>query len=436
VLDLSKIEAQKMSINETDLDLYQFLDDIVDLFRLRVREKHLHMSFERDADVPRHIRTDEMKLRQILLNLLSNAVKFTEQGHIGLRVENLGTTDPDHQEDASFHSQPTVVNLQFSVTDTGPGIAPDELKWLFEIFVQTSVGTQSHEGTGLGLALTRKFINLLRGKIHVQSEPGKGSTFWFHLPVAVIDEVPEIQMSPPQKVVALAPGQPRYKMLVVDDKPEERILLARLLEPVGFEVQEAGSGQEVLACLATWRPDLIWLDIRMPGMSGYDVLEHLDGLERRPMVIAVTASSFLKGEEEQMARQCDGFLRKPFQIGEIFDLVQQHLGAQFLYGADTPASAGSTFGVQALSSQDIAELPEAILPQLQQAVESIDLNATGALIESCRPQHPILAHKLEQLLKHYRFDILQNMFDTTPSQRRNYPDNIALEAEGEEECPK
>lgn len=435
VLDLSKIEAQKMSITETELDLHQFLDDIVDLFRLRVREKHLHMSFERNADVPRHVRTDEIKLRQILLNLLSNAVKFTEEGHVGLRVENLGTTGQDSQ-DAPSRPQATTVNLQFSVTDTGPGIAPDERDALFEIFAQTSAGMQSHEGTGLGLALTRKFIKLLGGEIHVQSDLGKGSTFWFHLPITILDDRPETQMPPSPKVLGLASGQPRYYMLVVDDKSEERTLLTKLLEPVGFEIQGASNGQEAIACLAARKPDMIWLDIRMPGMSGYDVLEHLDSVVPRPVVIAVTASSFLEGEEERMAQQCDGFLRKPFQIGDIFELIRQHLGVQFLYGPETPASAESTFAVQALSSQEIAELPEALLPQLQQAVESIDLTATGALIESCRPQHPILAQKLEQLLKHYRFDILQNMFDAMPSQRRDRSENITLEAEGEEECPK
>ncbi|GEM_PF-6431710 len=186
VLDLSKIEAGRTTLNLTDFDLFNLLDDLDKIFRLKANDKHLQLRFERANDVPQYIRTDELKLRQVLLNLLSNAFKFTQNGSVILRVgKELGTRNQELGEESPIPNSQFPIPILFEVIDTGPGIAPGELKNLFEAFVQTTTGRQTQEGTGLGLAISRKFVQLMGGDIQVSSEVGHGSTFSFEIQVEV-----------------------------------------------------------------------------------------------------------------------------------------------------------------------------------------------------------------------------------------------------------
>ncbi|MGL4623065.1 MAG: ATP-binding protein, partial [Chroococcidiopsis sp.] len=231
VLDLSKIESGRTTINEKNFDLYRLLDDLEDMFQLKAEEKKLQLMFDRTPEVPRYVRTDEVKLRQICINLLNNALKFTKEGGVSLRVGvgNSSSVIGDGGETANCQ-------LIFEIADTGAGIASDELDSLFEAFVQMKTGKESQEGTGLGLPISRKFVQLMGGEMTVNSEVGTGTTFKFdiHASIANAKDIETKQIT--RRVIALEPNQPRYRILIVDDQPINRKLLVKLLNPLGFEL--------------------------------------------------------------------------------------------------------------------------------------------------------------------------------------------------------
>ncbi|MEQ8677653.1 MAG: two-component regulator propeller domain-containing protein [Aggregatilineales bacterium] len=261
VLDLSKIEAGHMSLNNTDFDLYRLLDDVEDMFILVAEDKHLTLKFSRAGDVPRYIHSDMTKLRQTLINLLSNALKFTVQGQVEVSVNTLAT---ENTADAS------AIKLEFGVRDSGAGIPQEELSILFDAFAQTSSGRKAQEGTGLGLAISRNFVHLMGGDIRVQSAVGQGSTFTFDIACRVAQEIDIRSMHLNQHIIGLAPGQPTYRVLVVDDKRTNRQLLVKLLQPLGFEMREAENGDQAVKLAADFQPQMIFMDIRMPVMDGLE----------------------------------------------------------------------------------------------------------------------------------------------------------------------
>ncbi|MEN3291136.1 MAG: hypothetical protein V7642_389, partial [Burkholderiales bacterium] len=256
VLDLSKIEAGRMTLNESEFDLYALLDEQVEMLDRGAQQKGLKLSVENAPDVPQQLRADALKLRQVLINLLNNALKFTEQGSVSLQV-------------SVQRRQGHECVLHFAVSDTGAGIAEDELHQLGQAFVQAQAGRLAREGTGLGLAISSGFVQLMGGALQISSQPGQGTTIAFALPVHVVERTamaPAIDQG--RRVVGLAPGQPCYRLLVVDDSEDNRQLLVRLLAPLGFEVRAADNGEQAVAVWKAWQPHLIWMDIRMPVMSG------------------------------------------------------------------------------------------------------------------------------------------------------------------------
>ena len=218
VLDLSKIEAGKTTLNEKNFDLYRLLDDLEDMLQLKAEEKGLQLIVERHEEVPRFIRTDEVKLRQVLINLVNNAIKFTDEGGVSVRssLKNL-------KEQEAI--------IVFEVEDSGAGIAPEEIDSLFEAFVQTATGKQAQDGTGLGLPISRKFVELMGGEMTVSSEVGNGTVFKFEIQAKVVEDKDIETQQVKRKVIALEPNQPRYRILIVDDKPLNRQLLVKLLNP-------------------------------------------------------------------------------------------------------------------------------------------------------------------------------------------------------------
>lgn len=186
ILDLSKIEAGRTTLNETSFDLYNFLEDVKDMFQLKANNKSLQLLFEYSSDVPQYVRTDEVKLRQILINLLSNAMKFTASGSVSLRVSR-GINHGQENTNSQFPIPNLQSPLHFEVEDTGSGIAPDELESIFEAFVQTKTGQQFQEGTGLGLTISRKFVQLMGGEISITSQVGKGTVISFDIQASTVE---------------------------------------------------------------------------------------------------------------------------------------------------------------------------------------------------------------------------------------------------------
>ncbi|MGQ9873448.1 ATP-binding protein [Leptodesmis sp.] len=263
VLEMSKIEAGRVTLNEGNVDLARLLDNLEAMLQLRAQSKRLSLVVERSPVLPRYIRTDEGKLNQVLINLLSNAIKFTQQGRVTLRV--------NVADSWQRHLLPDTTTLYFEVEDTGSGILPEEIDHLFEAFSQTEIGLKATEGTGLGLAISQKFVQLMGGQISVDSRIGQGSTFAFTIQVMVIAEAPvEKPAAIVGKVIGVANNQPPCRILIADDDPTNRLLLNKLLKRLNFEVREANNGQEAIAQWQAWHPHLIWMDMQMPEMDGYE----------------------------------------------------------------------------------------------------------------------------------------------------------------------
>jgi CheY-like chemotaxis protein len=308
--------------------------------------------------------------------------------------------------------------VTIEVEDTGFGIAAEEIDGLFEAFSQTESGRQAKEGTGLGLAISRNFARLMGGDIRVASERGRGTTFTLEVPLRPTEQL--AAEPPPRRVVGLADGQPRWRLLVVDDTAENRLLLTRLLAAVGLETREAANGRQALDLWREWRPDLIWMDLRMPVMDGYEATRRIRAEEREReadgdrscKIVALTASAFQHDRAEILASGCDDFVAKPFRESTIFEKLAEHLGAAFVYedlaAGAASAAPGSATGIdrarlEALSVETLAGL--------RHAVEIGDTEAAEAAVASIRAADEPLAQSLEQLVRGYRFDVIQDALD-------------------------
>ena len=388
VLDLSKIESERLMLDTVNFDLERLLDELEDMFAFKAAGKGLQLNIKCSPDVSQYIRTDQIKLRQVLINLLDNALKFTEQGKVTLQVSQLAASDG---------------RLVFTVLDTGIGIAKEELSSLFNAFVQAQGGRKMREGTGLGLAISRSFVRLMGGEMRIDSQLGQGTTVSFDLPLQAVDAetMAEANNQMQRLVVALAPGQPRYRILAVDDRREARQLLVRLLTPLGFDVREAANGQEAVDSWNAWQPHLIWMDMRMPVMDGRAATRHIKASAngQATAIIALTASSFEEERADILAAGCDDLLRKPFQEADLFALMQKHLGVRFVYQDDPAAVPSSSAPVDVAA---LAALPAALRSTLEQALIQLDTvtvaNAIGAV-----PDVP-LAHALEMMANEFQYN--------------------------------
>jgi signal transduction histidine kinase/CheY-like chemotaxis protein len=398
VLDLSKIEAGHMSLNEKNFDLYRLLDEVIDMFQLKANDKHLQLLFERQASVPQYVRTDEVKLRQVLINLLNNALKFTNEGTIYVRIKPVET-----------------YKLMFEVEDTGPGIAPAELDNLFKAFVQTQTGQQTQEGTGLGLAISRQFIQYMGGDIQVESQEGRGTIFKFDIRVNLVEasEVAEPDKRLQRRVIALEAGQPHYHILIVDDKWTNRQLLIKLLKPLGFEVREAANGLEAIEIWKEFEPQLIWMDMRMPVMDGYEATQKIKATTKgqATAIIALTASTLSEQQTIALSAGCDDFLRKPFREADIFELMKKHIGVRYVYEEVVETIAPT----QVLTPEMLTVLPSEWITALREAAERADADVIYELLEQIKPEHAPLAQSIAALVDDFEFDELIEIGDKSPT---------------------
>jgi signal transduction histidine kinase/CheY-like chemotaxis protein len=418
VLDMSKIEAGKITLDEQNFDLHRLLDEVHNLFYLKAKDKHLQLLIEGDDTVPRYIRTDGNKLRQVLLNLLSNALKFTQEGGVSLHVNEISPVSPllkgkrkskekmDKEEMKSKEEMGDEYQIHFRVEDTGVGIAEAELSQLFEAFGQTATGKASQQGTGLGLAISRQFVQLMGGAISVQSIVGKGTVFNFSICVqkVKIAEIADEQRPTPQ-VIALEPNQPRYRILIVDDKWDNRQLLIRLLHPLGFELKEADNGQQALNLFEKWSPHLVWMDIRMPIMNGLEATNRIKATSKgqETKIIALTASALQEERENILSAGCDEFLRKPFKYTDIFDLMHKHIGVRYIYEEPNELIMPQK-PTEVMTPINITALLPQLLTDLKQAAASSDMEIIAQVIDDIRTHNVDLANALVTLANEFRYE--------------------------------
>lgn len=431
ILELSKIEAGIISLDEGSFDLYRLLDNLEAMFQFKAEQKDLELIFSVPSHIPQYIITDEKKLRGCLINLLGNAIKFTESGSITLRVRTVGggeKSETQRQEDtepSSRSASSTPLNYQsiiFEIEDTGLGISPEEIDTIFEAFVQTKVGRKLAEGSGLGLSITRKFVQLMGGTITVNSVLGEGTTFRFNIKIPQFSSS-KVSVKPLQRAIALERDQTSYRILVVDDSKENRLLLVKLLEPVGFEVREAENGAQAVTLWESWQPHLIWIDTRMPVMDGLETTRQIRVREsqrtvseianRSTIILALTASAFEERRGEILAAGSNDFVRKPFQEQVIFEKIAQYLGVRYVYEDMPSLPLASTRRRYSLSAtpdsfffSKLAQMPRAWVAQLHQAALEVNEELVSELIEQIPESSTLLTDSLKDLVNDFRMDII------------------------------
>ncbi|MEQ1944459.1 ATP-binding protein [Mesorhizobium sp. VNQ89] len=378
LLDISKIETGRLQVYSNEINLFIFLDQIVDMFRLQAEAKGLAFRHERDNALPHYVRTDEKRLRQILVNLLSNAIKFTEKGSIDFTV--------------SYRSQVAT----FSVVDSGPGIPKEDIARIFEPFARGwAERSQFAPGLGLGLTISKLLSDALGGEITIESEVGKGTTFRARLMLAKVDH-PAALTSIDQRVAGYL--GPRRTIMVVDDNAEHRELVRQILQPLDFTVLTAVDGNACLAMIESANPDLVFVDILMPGMTGWELVERLreDGFAA-PIVMMSANIGDGVAKTNRDAGHNDA-IAKPLNIKQLLEKIARHLGLEWTDEENTPQPSPSEAGiVVAPGAEDLEELIR--LGRIGH-VRGIDRKLTE-LAES--PGNEALVHTLRSHLDVYDF---------------------------------
>ncbi|WP_413168214.1 ATP-binding protein [Capilliphycus salinus ALCB114379] len=400
VLEMSKIEAGKTQLRENDFYLNSLIQTLEELLRLKAESKGLKLVVEKDPQVPSNIHGDESKLRQVLINLVSNAIKFTEKGSVTLRIK----TD-------NFKEQNTLI---FEVEDTGSGIAPAEQNKLFEAFSQTETGIKSGQGTGLGLPISQKFVQLMGGEITVKSELNKGTKFSFKIPIKICKNS-QIEITPTSENIAeVALNQSKYRILIVDDDPKNCLLLRNILGSIGFEIREASNGEEAVEIFSSWKPNLIFMDMKMPVMDGYTATQKIrvSPQGEDTVIIALTAQAFEEDRQYILSIGCDDFIRKPFQQQDILAAISRHLQDEYYcYKEDSSTPPENNNGhdeTQQLDSlldlHDLEVMPREWVEQLSESAAQCSDFLILQLIEQIPSQHSHLAKALIQIVDEFRYD--------------------------------
>ena len=473
VLDISKIESGRVVMEDSEIDLHRFLHEIQSLMHVKAAEKALRFSVELSPELPRYVFVDAGKLRQVLINLIGNAIKFTKVGGVCLRAGVLERGLPEMSESPNPlnplnpHQSPNPPNppqpsqplnplrLRFEVEDSGPGIREADRQRIFLPFEQLS-GQSAEAGTGLGLAISRQYVRHMGGDIGVASAPSGGSIFHFDIAVGTPSPVKGLYEEPrrPQlgRAVALVEGQERYRLLIAEDQPENRLLLRKILEPLGFDIREAVNGAEAVEISRQWSPHLIWMDVRMPVMDGLEatrrIKAEISGVggsatpsnsgsaassiggsatasiggsatasnsgsaaasnSRTPRIVALTAHALEEERREILAAGFDDFIRKPYMDTEIFGALARHLGVRFIYSVEEfPADAEAT----GLDAERMKRLPPALLEALRESAVLLDekrsLDAAGAITKLDGQ----LGKRLSDMVKDMRYADILSMLD-------------------------
>ncbi len=402
ILSMSKIEAGRITLNESSFDLYELLGSVQELLQLKAKSKGLQLIFEYANDMPPYIQTDESKLRQVLINILGNAIKFTQNGIVSLRVSVANELHP--------------LTIQFAVSDTGIGIAPEEIDMLFEPFVQTKTGQKSIDGTGLGLPISREFVKLMGGNISVSSTLGQGSIFTFDIKAKVVDAADNETRLTSRRVIGLEPNQPKFRILIVEDIEQNRLLLVQMLTPLGFELREAINGEAAVEIWQSWQPDLILMDMKMPVKDGYEatkcIRESPNGKDT--YIIALTASAFDEQREDILKAGCNDFVSKPFRGEILYEKIAFYLGVRYVYAEENQSvSEPRSLQPLTLTKEALNVMPNEWVEQLYQAAIALDDRQIMQLIKQIPDREAVLAKTLTDVVDNFRFDLISNCINNS-----------------------
>ncbi|OEZ60387.1 ATP-binding protein [Duganella sp. HH105] len=394
ILELSKIEAGRAVLQTEVVGLEDMLQEVMDMVSMRAGQTGVELELDA-AGLPPGARVDGTKLRQVLLNLMSNAVKFTVQGKVTLRVRGA-------MRNAQNGGR---CELEFEVIDNGPGISPADQARIFEPFIQAE-GPGAHEGTGLGLTISREFVQLMGGELTVESAPGAGATFRFAISAQVADGAPE---NGDDEVAALAPPQRGRRILVADDNADGCALLESLLQPLGFEVAVVGDGAQALAMVDVWHPDLVFMDWRMPALDGLSATRQIraNAAGPQPKVVVLTASAFAEEREEALGAGADEFMRKPVEQDQLYAVLEQQLGLQFLRRHHSPRQALPS----PLSRDDLGLLEPALRLQLKTALQELNLARVALLLAPLPEELGEVVERIEHMIRLHQYPQLCALLD-------------------------
>lgn len=363
VLEMAKIESGRTEMEMSPFDLGAMVRDVSDMMHVRAAQKGLQLLIEQVSDFPRYIRGDEARLRQVLIYLLGNAVKFTDKGGVTLRF-GLKPHDAGH--------------LLIEIEDSGIGISAEDQKRLFRPFEQLGKLAGDNQGTGLGLTISRQFVQMMGGTITVESTPGKGSIFRVELPANRVEagDKSAIELMARKNIAGLLPGQPLHRILIVEDQLENQLLLGQLMKNIGLPYQVAENGEQAVEMFKSWQPQLIFMDRRMPVMDGVEATRRIRNLPggRRVRIVAVTASAFMEQRDEMIHSGMDEFVRKPYRAREIYECLGRQLDLKFSYCAEDEQEKS------VLTTGMLSELPQELRSELREALESLEEERIAAVI--------------------------------------------------------
>ncbi len=398
VLEIAKIEAGKVQLHLAPFDLATLILDVAEMLRIRAEEKGLELCIDEASHYPRFILGDAAKIREILINLLSNAIKATDQGRVTLRI---GVAHKRQER------------LIIEVEDTGCGISPEDQSRIVEPFVQIE-NQKKQQGTGLGLAITRQFVELMGGCLSLVSTPGQGSIFKVELEVeeAFAEDLPRIKPVRGE-VVRLEPGQGAYRVLVVEDQPENRWLLITLLESAGFQVRSAENGSEAVAQFQTWNPHFIWMDWRLPEMDGIEATRRIRALEggRQVKIAVVTASIFKESDQQLATAGFDDIVHKPFYPEKIFDCMEKLLGVRYERSATVADERATHAGV---SQAALSRLPGDLREDLTRALSMLDQDAIVKTVAGIGELDAELGAALRERTRRYDYQTILTALEEIP----------------------
>jgi PAS domain S-box-containing protein len=403
ILEMSKIEAGRTTLNPTIFNLRALLEDLEMMFRVRTDAKKLNFSVEGLGQMPNYVVGDQSKLLQVFINLLGNAVKFTEKGGVVLRVRV-------KQEDSDR------LRLLAEVEDTGPGIPETELNNLFKPFLQTQNSRRAGSGTGLGLAISKEFVRLMGGDITVGSKEGTGSLFKFDLQLRESETGSDEKKPESARVRGLRPGQPTYRILIADDEETNLVMASRMLGNTGFETRQATNGEEAVETFRAWQPHLIFMDMRMPVMDGFEAIRRIragaGGQDVK--IISVSASAFSQNRREALQAGADDFIAKPFREAVLFEMIGKLLGIEYVLSDEAgPAKLLPSAAVMsAMTAEVLSALPEESINKMRDAVISADFDLMMELVGGVEGHNILVAQELRSLIERFKYTEFLELLQT------------------------
>ena len=386
ILDLSKIEAGKMELHYAETDLHALVQEIYDLFKLRCENKGLQLVVEKDAQLPKCVRTDTGKLRQCIINFMGNAVKFTQKGSITFIVTK------------EFNG-----NIRFAVRDTGRGIPKDKISEMTKPFTQIYHAQNTEGGTGLGLAITKSYIELMGGVMHIESELDKGSTFSFSLPLEIIETPVRTAQKNTNKVKAIK-NEIKPRILIVDDSQINVEVANEFLQSAGFITEKAYNGKEAVEKYYTFKPDLIMMDIRMPVINGFEATKEIRTQypQSNVKIIAVTADAFEHQKHEIIQSGLDDYVAKPYTASQLFDAIAKNLNIEYVYENDVMADTTeeTAFNIEELDFTFVQQhIPDTWVAEAEKCLLMGNMEELSKVIQFLNDENATVAQLKKYLLQ-------------------------------------